>query len=315
MKPLLTPRSQPVPWSIRTSSGSVVTGSVVAPGAECGRRRVLAGIGSLGLVGLFANCKKRSAESAEKAKSDVAFLARAVASDVKEVRSGLPVGAGHMQEFFSEGKLDDAQAARAALERARGKVQDLRVAKSTFFAAVDPNGKVLRTDQEQDSLAGKNLFTSFPELRGAVSGYVETRGAMAEASEIRGRPDAQWVAGCPVRVGDATKGVYATGWSFSAYAYRLENQLRSTLRSQLKDREKEPLIYVFVIVAGDVYAAPVSPDVNVRAVKERRLLESGTAAQPATLELEIEGREFGLAFLRTEPLGKDVGVAVLRSET
>jgi len=58
-----------------------------------------------------------------------------------------------------------------------------------------------------------------------------------------------------------------------------------------------------------VYGAPVSPEVNARAVAERRLSAPGTA------ELEITGRAFGLAYQPTPLLGQSVGVAVLRSET
>jgi hypothetical protein len=44
-------------------------------------------------------------------------------------------------------------------------------------------------------------------------------------------------------------------------------------------------------------------------------VDKARGAEPLVLELEITGREFGLAFIRVEELGKDVGVAVLRSET
>jgi hypothetical protein len=118
-----------------------------------------------------------------------------------------------------------------------------------------------------------------------------------------------------VLVEGEVKGLYVTGWSFSAYAYRLENQLRSTLRGALKQNEKEPLVYVYVVVGKDVFGAPVSPEVNAKVLAERNLSAKAIGTEPTTLELEITGREFGIAFLGTQGLGKDVGVAVLRSET
>jgi hypothetical protein len=118
-----------------------------------------------------------------------------------------------------------------------------------------------------------------------------------------------------VKDGADTKGLYVTGWSWSAYAYRLENQLRSSVRSELDRQGKEPLVYVYVVVGGDVFGAPISPDVNAKAVADQRFLEGAKDAPVAGVELEITGRAFGMAFQRTPPLGADVGVAVLRSET
>ena len=89
----------------------------------------------------------------------------------------------------------------------------------------------------------------FPELERALSGsYLETRGEIAEAAGVRGRKDAQWLAAHPVSAAGQLKGLYVTGWSFSAYAYRLENQLRSQIRSSLEAQDKQPLVYVFVVV-------------------------------------------------------------------
>lgn len=266
--------------------------------------------------GSALGCQKSGAVSAAKAKENLALLKRAALEDLGEVRRGLPPGAELLSEYFEAGKFEDARAAGEVLDRTRNKVQDLRVAKPTFFALVDTQGVVLRTDQSPDLMAGKSLFAGFPALRGVLGGgYLETRGELAEASKVRGRPDAQWVAASPVKVQGAVKGIYAAGWSWSAYAYRLENQLRSSLRAQLAEREHEPLVYVYLIVDKDVFGAPVSPEVNARALAEKKLLTQARGAEPLALELEITGREFGLAFTRVEELGKDVGIAILRSET
>jgi len=44
-------------------------------------------------------------------------------------------------------------------------------------------------------------------------------------------------------------------------------------------------------------------------------LTNASASAPVSFELEIAGREFGLAVELTPDLGKNVAVAVLRSET
>lgn len=266
---------------------------------------------------VFTGCKKSSEVSAGHARDHVAFLAKAVSTDVQEVRVGLPQGAALLVDFFVQGQFDDASAARDALDRTRSKVQDLRVAKSTFFALADAEGKVVRSDQEHDALAGKNVLQAFPELSRAAGGaYVETRGALPEASGVRGRDDAQWVAAAPVTAEGKVKGLYVTGWSFSAYAYRLENQLRSHVRSSLEAQTKEPLVYVFVVVEGRAYGAPITPDINARAV-EQQAFGQKTRGEPGPhkAELEITGRDFGAAYMATPALGKGAGIAVLRSET
>ena len=237
-------------------------------------------------------------------------------TDVEEVRAGLPKGAELVREYLTSAKFEDPAESLAVLNKARNKVQDLRVAKSTFFALVDPKGFVVRSDQEHDALSGKNLFGAFPELKNALAGkYVETRGDIPEAAGVRGRKDGQWVAAAGVSASDEPKGLYVTGWSWSSYAYRLENQLRGSVRSSLEQGDKEPLLYVYVVVEKDVFGAPVSPDVNAKTVAEERFLEKAQGSGVVVAQREITGRGFGLAFQRTPALGPEVGIVVLRSET
>lgn len=243
------------------------------------------------------------------------MLGAVAKQDLEEVRKGLPQGAKFLEDFVATSKFDDARASREALERARNKVQDLRVAKASFFALVELSGVVVRSDNSPDLLAGKNLFDAFPDLRQSANDkYVETRGAIEAASKIKGGPDGQWVAAAPVHAGGAVKAVYAAGWSWSAYAYRLQNHLQSKIRGALPERGKEPLTYVYLVVGESVFGAPISPAVNARAISEQHFL-SAAGNDVVVRELEITEREFGLGFLRLPELGKDVGVAVLRSET
>lgn len=272
---------------------------------------------ALGLLTL-ASCTKTSEVSKQKARGHVEMLAKAASADVEEVRKGLPLGAKQLEKFFAQAKPgENAAEAKESLELARNRVQDLRIAKSTFFLVADTAGVILRSDLEHDSLATKNLFGSFAGLKEATTGkYVETRGSMAEVAGVRGRGDGQWAAATPVMKGDAVAGVYATGWSWSAYAYRLENQLRSTIKAEAADAKvKEPLVYVYVVVDKDVYGAPISPDVNAKAVKDSGLLGRASGESVVDAAQEIEGRDFGLALKRVPALGQDVAIAVVRSET
>lgn len=268
-------------------------------------------------VCLLASCTKSGEVSKQKAHGEVELLAKAATIDVEEVRKGLPLGAKQLEAFFADDKAQgDAAAAKEALTSARNKVQDLRTAKSTFFLVADKTGVILRSDLEHDALASKNLFTAF-DLKGALGGkYTETRGNMPEASGVRGRGDGQWAAATPVMKGSEVAGVYATGWSWSAYAYRLENQLRSTVRSESTEAgTKEPLVYVYVVVDKEAYGAPVSPEVNAKAVKDSGLMGRATGETVVDVAQEIEGRDFGIALRKVPALGADVAIAVVRSET
>ncbi len=166
-------------------------------------------------------------------------------------------------------------------------------------------------------MAGKNAFKSFPELKQALSGkYVETRGSMPEAAGVNG-PDGQWVAAAPIVVEGKTRGLYISGWSWASYAYRLENAIRSKVKSEVLNNssKKEPLIYVYVVVGDQAFGAPVSPEVNAKAILDEKPLEHAQGDAVFAKNVEITGRDFGLAVQRVPALGKDVAVAVLRSET
>jgi hypothetical protein len=265
----------------------------------------------------LSGCTKAGETSKQKAREGVELLTQAATADVEEVRKGLPLGAKQLEPFFADEKAQgDATAAKEALDKARGRVQDLRTAKSTFFLVANKNGLILRSDLEHDALASKNLFESF-ELKAATTGkYVEARGSLAEAAGVRGRSDGQWAAAAPVMNGADVAGVYATGWSWSAYAYRLENQLRSNVKSESDEKgTKLPLVYVYVVVDKDVFGAPVSPDVNAKAVKDSGLMGRASGEAVVDVAQEIEGRDFGIALRRVPALGADVAIAVVRSET
>lgn len=271
----------------------------------------------LGFALLALGCDDQGKKSAELAREQVRFLADAMKEDLTEVRSGLPLGAAHLVPLLREAHPEPPsfEKASGALDKARDKVPELRVAKSTFFALVGVDGVILRRDGKTDPMAGKSLFEFYPELRGALTkDLVETMGSMPEAAGVRGRSDSQWVVATPVRDGERTLGLYATGWSWSSYAYRLETALRSKLLVAAQKGDKVPLVYVYLAVRGSVYGAPISPEVSAKRLVDEKILEKSSAKEVYSTTLEIDGRWFGLASLR--PSGIDeVAIVVLRSET
>ena len=269
-------------------------------------------------VAFSFGCEDVGKKSAALAKGHVLMLAKAAKEDVLQVRRGLPEGAVQLSEVYQAAfpEVPSAETARKALRQTRERIPDLSIAKSTFFAMTSPDGRVLRSDMATDDLAEKNIFTAFPELaQVGQKAYVETRGTMPEAAGVRGRPDAQWVAGVPVKVGADVRGAYVTGWSWSKYAYRLETALRSAVMGETAEGDKVPLLYVYVLVGGAAYGAPVAPVVNGKAISDQHPLEHIAGDQVWAAPLEIEGRSFGVAVVRVTELGPDVAIAALRSET
>lgn len=268
------------------------------------------------VVALFG-CEDSGEVSAERAGKHAEHLTGIITKDVEEIRRGLPEGAKIVAEALKDedDPAQDPERTKLILETARAKVQDLRVAKSSFFAFVKPDGTVVRNNRDQDMMAGKNILTAFPTLEQAVSGkYTEAVGSMPEARGVEGKPDGQWVAAEPVKGSDGTVGLFVTGWAWSIYAKRLE----AALRTHILDSEKEgpqPLAYVFIVTKENAYGTPPSPEVNSEAIMklDPQKLVSGDGV--VTQQLEITGRSFGLGLQRVRALGDGVIVAVLRSET
>lgn len=271
------------------------------------------------LIATSSACNRSVETSVAQARQHVSLLVDVSATDVDELQKGLPEGATELRSLYKEkiAPKDDLEAVRKQLGRARNHVQDLRVAKSTFFALIDRDGTILRSDREPDLMSGKNLFSAFPETRQSLDGkLVISRGEMPEASGVKGRKDGQFVVSVPVGTAGAVDAVYASGWSWAAYAYRLQNALIADVRGKRKnDREKDPLMYVYIAVDDAVFGAPQAPEVNAEAIRGLAPLSKVSGDEVFAAPLEVTGRDFGLALRRAPRLGPNVAVAVLRSET
>jgi hypothetical protein len=276
----------------------------------------------LPLIGLTLICGcQNSAKntSLPRAIAHVSSLVEVAKGDVAEVRAGMPLGSQVLEPLYRNGAApkDDLEKVRATLTKARDRVQDLRVAKSTFFALVDVDGTILRSDRVPDVMSGKNLWSAVPQAAQVLQGKVTSvSGSLAEASGVKGRGDGQWFWLVPVAAEGKVLGAYVTGWSWSAYAYRLETALRNELKTIARNEQsKEPLAYVYLDVSGAVYGAPVSPEVNASAISKALTLDKVSNGQVWSTVIEITGREFALAVKRAPDLGDNVAIAVLRSET
>ncbi len=267
-------------------------------------------------VWVAVGCTPNPEVSRRHAEEHVTFLAVTASKDVEEVRAGLPQGVEHLRSLWKDGAdpMLEPEAARDALNRARGKTQALRIVKSTFFAIATGDGTVIRNDQEQDLMAGQNLLSAFPKLKKATQGkYVETVGSMHEARGVEGKPDGQWIAAQPIDVDGSVKGLYVTGWAWSLYTYRLETALRSHIYDA--DKPDKSLMYVFVVEGKQAFGTRVSPVVNAEAIEKLDPMSHLDGSGNFGAVLEITGRSFGLAVKKVPALGENVAVAILRSET
>ncbi|HEU4581659.1 MAG TPA: hypothetical protein VFS67_25560 [Polyangiaceae bacterium] len=282
------------------------------------RRAILRGVAAALVACALSGCERTNQESLNRALAHAQHLVETAKQDASEIRKGLPLGAEELAKHWADepDPLADPESARRLLTRAHDKIQDLRVAKSSFFALASLDGKVVRNDREQDRMAGTQLFPAFPGLAKAANGdYVEALGSLPEAHGVKGKPDAEWVAAKAVQVGDAARALYVTGWAWSSYAYRLEFSLRNQVELELRGtRQNVPLLYVFVIVGADVYGAPASPEVSAQTIAARDPLAHLSPQGSFSTLLEITGRTFALGVQSAPDLAPRVAIAVLRSE-
>jgi hypothetical protein len=265
-------------------------------------------------------CRDSGKESAARAAEHAASLTALADKDVGEVERGLPEGAKRIGVLlFPKGSTTkpDGPAVRSAITKARREILDLNLAKSTFFAVTDETGVAIRNNLEEDVMAGQNLITIFPEIgKATTAGYVTTTGAFPGPPGKNG-PDKDWVAAIPIKKDDGTPGgLFVTGWSYRYFARHLSEVLRNDLLEQAKkdgNPGKIAIHYVAMFDKSGVYSAPLTPDVNEKAMTGLDLVGK-TSAGPAQGAVTITDRVFGYAAVRLPKIAPETGVVVLRSE-
>jgi hypothetical protein len=293
------------------SRSKLATWSSLASGASFASLTVLASLG----------CKDQAKESATHAVPDAAWLADLIAKDVGEVQRGLPEGASKLAPLVADGAdpKQDIAGVRKALMRVRRDVVDLNVAKSTFFALTDADGVGIRNDLEEDVMAGQNLGALFPAIAKAKTAYATGTGSFPPpaGSPPRTVKDEDWIAGAPVKRPDGSTGaLLVTGWSYRYFARHLQEALKTHLLDEAKAAGQEtkfPVYYSAIFDKGGVYAAPTTPDIDIKVLATQDLVGK-SAGGPCTGALTIDDRAFGFAAQLTPALGPDTGVVVLRSD-
>ncbi len=263
-----------------------------------------------------AACTDPAKKSAERAKVQAEELSALVTADVDELRRGMPIGAEEIAKALLPGETRadalEPSDVRKALRRIRSVVPDLRSAKSTFMALATIEGVGIRSDLEEDRMAGIKLFETFPAFAAAKGSFTTTIGTFDEAKGAV--VDDDFAAMVPVKVGLETKAVLLSGWTFRAFARHLQAQAEQTMADKRKagtETEKAPVLYVAIADARGTFGSPTTPKVNLDTVQA---LAPTTLATGTTGTKEIEGRAFGWAVARAPAMGPEVTVVVLRSD-
>jgi hypothetical protein len=254
----------------------------------------------------------------QSAVDEVGRLVTVAKQDAAQVRNGMPEGAKKLGALVGADPGADLGALQRAIATVRSQVQDLSVAKSTFFSFTDPSGTVLRSEADPDLLVGKNVVSAFPGLKAALdpkAGDVEAWGEMQEMRGVRNGPDTTWVVAHPVVVDGALKGVFVTGWSYRRFAYHLDEAAKRDFAdiAEKQERKVTPISYVFVVQGDKAYGAPVTPDVDAQAIVDLHVIDK-TASGPYRGTLEVTNRAFGVAAQRVPELGEKTAVVVMVSD-
>jgi hypothetical protein len=130
-------------------------------------------------------------------------------------------------------------------------------------------------------------------------------------------PDRDWIAAIGVKKDDGkVGGIFVTGWSYRLFARHLYDELKRDIYAEAEKNDtpdKIPVFYVALFDGSGVYAAPGTPAVDEQTLRDLDLV-SKTANGPYQAQATITDRGFGIAAARSPRLGKDAGIAVLRSE-
>ena len=274
---------------------------------------------SVALLGVGCDDSAQRSEAAALAAVDAAMPL--IERDTAQVRAGMPLGLPILEKRLPDDPLGKRQELQEAIKAARGNVDDLAHAKSTFFSFASPDGVVLRSEIDPDRLVDQNILTAFPDLSKAFdpkAGLVEAYGPMDALRGVKKGDDIAWIValGVPGAEGGDGKprGLFVTGWSMRLYARTIETQVRAKMGEVAKEKGDKtvPVVYVYIIKGKGAYGDPDSPESNGAKLVEIDVVGK-TAGGDYKAHMEIDNRVFGVAARRCKALGDDAAVAVLAS--
>ncbi len=279
-----------------------------------GVTRALAVTVAVGAV--LSGCTADGKSAAARAKFQAEELVHVIDTDVDGLRRGLPLGAADLgNALYVTGKTEPVEAAdvRKGLRRIRVVIPALRESQSNFMTLATLDGVGIRSDLEEDRMAGRKLFDIFKNLEGTKA---EAFSAAVGTFDTPGGPmvDDDFAAMVPVVHGGEVRSFLIAGWSFRSFARHLQNEAERLMTEKRKDHretDKAPVLYVAIADDRGTFGGPTTPKVNLAALQA---LAPTTLPSGSSGTLEIEGRSFGWSVAKAPALGERVAVVVLRSD-
>lgn len=264
----------------------------------------------------LAGCEDGAAAQDPLAADELGKLLPLATQSVDSIRAGLPDAAGKLASMLDVDPGSDLASLQRALRVTTAAIPNQPDVRPTFSIFLDPQGVALRSDVDPDNAAGRTLLTAFPALKGSLSGgsqLMDAHGAMDELAVVNAKNDAQYLLAYPVTAAGTPRGAMVIGWSLRHVAHALEDLGRRRHDEiAAKEAKKAPVLYVMLVVQGQVYPSLLAPDVAIAAARSLDISAKVQAGAYRT-SMPVGERTFGVAAEKLPAFGPDAAVIVFFS--
>jgi hypothetical protein len=288
------------------------------------RRTFLLALGATATVG----CKSKAQRQADAAVPDVARLEKLLAErHVDSLARALPAAADELAKELGDGELTPtgAPAIGAKFDGLRDRKDDLRSAKRSYFALIDPGGEIVWVDDPSWLVVGRKAGIAFGGLADVLAGKAKYSTGFGRYGGADPEALTFFEAAAIVR-GGTTVGALLSAWEVHEAAEDMQRQLQTELamktvkpktRAKAKDKYQlaldTPDLWVAIFSDKYVWLQDGAPQTLEEATKGIGL-HANTAKGPWSGTFDVLNRGWGAAAKRIPALGADIGVAVLRHE-
>lgn len=265
--------------------------------------------GALVLTGCDDTIKMAQGKSAIALESALKMFER----DAEQLRKGMPDGAKELGKRMPSDPFGSRLELQTAIHMSRESVNQLGYAKSTFFAFVAPDGKVLRSEIDPDRLVEQDLLSVYPGLKKALepnSGLVEAYGEMDALRAVIEGNDTAWVVAHRVEGTDGkAAGLFVSGWSMRYYAGFVQDALRIEMNEKTANESKKVELYFFILKGSGAFGHTEAPDIHAKELLKLDIV--GKKASNYRGSYELDDKKWGVAATMTPVFGDDAAAAVV----
>jgi hypothetical protein len=281
------------------------------------RRTVLSTLAIVALSALAPGCTSKAQKQADIAKGDVAKVQKLVTEKhVDSVPRGLADAASKLGP-----PLDTVGERFAAI---RDKSDDLRGARRSFYAVVEPQGTIAWVDESNWNVTGRVVNQGFPSIKDCLDG----KGATHGFGRFGGDPEDAliFVDAVPIKDGDIVIGALVGAWEAIDVAADLQSYLltemglasaapnvHNKVKEQRKQAMEQPDVWVALFRNKAVYMVDDAYQPLVEAAKGLDLTGKTSGGQ-WTGTFDVTNTGWGASALRLPGLAPDVGVVVFRHQ-